>query len=414
MIMIWCKIYQKNGMRGMGAVKFASKSEGKHLDNDNVLKDLHPYPLYFIMHVGPLKTATTTMQCELQHYRKYNLLPSDVDLAETNSCKPPGHSAGNGQIASERIHECFKEWAADVVGMPDCWENEFMPHVEKQKEQNKSIIVSEEILSQINWAIGFNNHQNFVNDLQASLRQQGYQLWIIIGYRYFAEWAHSFYTQAFKFSPDPKLVRDYEHWPDEGGWKVPTFESYANSQLNRNFFTDRVVEFYTLTNVTIKVIDTDQGDIMKQFLCDSLPQSLANSMCELSQSIRSNYHNESPNYLWCDVLAIKAHEKGLIHQTNDKTRRQIIKDMLKYSKESKMSYEANAPKLCPDQSFYDALHNESMEHYYNVFGDEQLENKKIEYEKRLNHAKDSDKFCTVDAEKMLLEKDWINFFKRYS
>ena len=44
----------------------------------------------------------------------------------------------------------------------------------------------------------------------------------------------------------------------------------------------------------------------------------------------------------------------------------------------------------------------------------ELESKKIEYKTRLNHIKNNETFCTIDAEKMLLDEHWINFFKQIS
>ena len=104
-----------------------------------------------------------------------------------------------------------------------------------------------------------------MTNLKLILIENGYELWIITTYRYFPEWAYSVYTQMNKCKPrNGSFERNYDHWPDEGGWEVPTFEAFINrSEEITDYNTYRMIDFHTLGNVTIYAIDIHQGDIMK-------------------------------------------------------------------------------------------------------------------------------------------------------
>ena len=217
----------------------------------------------------------------------------------------------------------------------------------------------------------------------------------------------------------------------KGVLRYQLLKNWINDYKAERFYTDTLIDFWHSSssfeesdNITIKVINMDEGGIMKQFLCDGLPSSLSSSnsstnMCDLVKNVSNYSVNKSPNNLWCDTLANKARENGLIN--NNMSRVKIIKDIEEHAIEKNLSYQTSAsiPKTCPSQQFYDLLFNESMTHYFNLFKNynfyyKTLEDKKKEYIERLNNMKDDYKFCTVDAEKMLLQEEWITFFKRYS
>ena len=388
----------------------------------------HNNPLYFIMHVGPLKTATSTIQCELKALYDEGLFqPFNVELGYTTSCSQK-------IVKHNKIHDCFRLWNATSVGMPECWENGYIPYIERQRKLNKSIIISDEILAELSKKIKDDHSKQFMTDLQTSLREHGYELWVIATYRYYAEWVYSLYTQKNKIKPKTsKINRNYSVWPDEGGFNVPTFESWFYSYQPSNYFTDKVTDFYSSThetnNITVKVLDMDNGDIMKQFLCDALPLSSsgngnignlsANSICDLENYITNYSENKAPNNIWINTLAVKAHQKGFL--SNNISRVHIMKDIETYANQMDLSYGGKAiTKLCPPQKFYDLLLNESMVHYSNILDNQDtnfyrnLEEKKRNYRDRLNHMKDAEKLCTVDAEQMLLREEWTSFFRQYA
>lgn len=396
--------------------------------SDHRNEPLLPLPsLYFIMHNGPLKTATSTIQCELKELYEKDLF-YNVDLGYTTSC----HTS---IVKHNKIHDCFRTWLPNsTTGMPECWENEYIPYIKKQKKHNRSIIMSDEILAELSKKIKDNkDSKQFVTDLQSSLKRYGYQLWVVTTYRYYPEWIYSLYTQKNKMKDKTsKLNRNYSVWPDQGGFEVPTIEKWIYDYKPERFYTGKLIDFWHSSssfeendNMTIKVINMDDGDIMKQFLCDGLPSSLSSTgsstnMCDLVKNVTNFSENKSPNNLWCDTLATKAHENGLI-DNNNMSRVKIIKDIEEYASLKNLHYQTSAsiPKTCPSQKFYDLLFNESMTHYFNIFKNydfyyKTLEDKKKEYIERLNNMKDNYKFCTVDAEKMLLQEEWISFFKRHS
>lgn len=161
-------------------------------------------------------------------------------------------------------------------------------------------------------------------------------------------------------------------------------------------------------------MNLDDGDILKQFFCDGLPQPLSRTMCNLVDKIvLEGDMNAAPDNLWANALAIKAHENGII-ETKNVTRSKVIYDILDYQKEQDLLND-NFPLICPDKDFFESLLKKTVELYSNVYKDvtdEQKRDKELQYREKL--SKKRKKFCELDTSTMIEQENWKSFFRRYS
>jgi len=398
-------------------------SNNKQEKEESVSSSSPQSQLYFIMHVGPMKTGTSTIQCSLINLENQTLLPDNIVVAETqsSSCRRMIRKGGH-----RTINGCLQNWKykkhKKKTKMPSCWRKLYIPYIKNQEKQNRSIIVSQENLSWLGLHIKEdkpNKRELFLNQLQKSIGPR-YKIVVIITYRAFYDWVISYNAQHNKIGGH----RDFDHWPDKGGKKNEDLWKYAQTMMKdhkeRRYFADQLIQFYSHADfISVKLMDLDKGDIMKQFLCDSLPPSL--NMCNLVDKISLDGDvNVAPDYLWCDRLAIKAHEKGMIqHSSKDISRKKVIFDIMDYQKELGLVFD-DFPLDCPSQDFYDSLLKKSIELYTNVYYKNQhnhdinniIKEKEEQYLKSLNQKRK--KFCVINADEMLLNKTWIDFFNRYN
>ena len=393
-------------------------------------------PLYFIMHVGPMKTATSTIQCSLINLETQNLIPNNVIIAETQACRRLMRKDINPNGHAGSMNLCLEKWNPKENSMPKCWTEKYIPYVKEQSSHNKSIIVSQENLSWLTYAIRLKNKKKysrnsrkFLNQLTDSLGNHRYQLVVIITYRNFFEWIYSYFNQHYSFMKRKKAKEKKQLWPNEKQiMKQPSLEKYTRDMLaetrtgrDRFHFVDRLLDFFSSGDETImiKILNMDDDDtIIKQFLC-SLPPSLSHTMCGLEDKVilEEDKLNTNKHSYWCKMLAIKAHEKGMIHSNSSTSLNDVTFDILDYQKEQGFLYE-NLPLICPSKDFYDLLLNKSLQVYSNVFSSSSSNNKQKMKDKELQYREKLEKmkynFCIVNNTEILLEDKWISFLSRYS
>ena len=397
--------------------------------------------LQFIMHVGPPKTGTTTLQCALRYLENKNLLPGNVSIMETQACTLS--EKGDKKFAARMkfgkfdkadkkkaltfhvMHDCLKLW--NGTEMPKCWKSLYYPFVTKNAKYNNSIIVSKEVLCFLiqnikDKELKMNLKDKFWNEFALSL--QPYQLVILITYRNFFDWIYSYYTQQYKFFGRPLLSK----WPENGGHPIPSPEEYVAENLleyndtyllykkeinfySRKYFPDKLMEaFSNISSISMKIINMDTADdVKKLFFCDGLPSSF--HMCNLVDKISlSLKKNEAPDYIWCDMLTTKAREDGFISSTTI-NRKDITNAIRKHQEKKNLSC-FDFPKKCPSNHFYDTLFEKAMELHYKVFPDDAgHDNVESMYREKFERSKS--KFCTLNATAVLDDSEWREFLSKF-
>jgi hypothetical protein len=76
--------------------------------------------------------------------------------------------------------------------MPDCWQSSYLRFIRDQEKLNRSVLASQEILSNLPERLGAGHGGEFLNDLAVSLGPR-WHIVIIVTYRRWFEWVISYY-----------------------------------------------------------------------------------------------------------------------------------------------------------------------------------------------------------------------------
>lgn len=384
---------------------------------------------YFILHIGPMKTGTTSIQCSLRK------LDEDGVLRDHNSTLLEMRKRVVERVGEfEWLPGCWLQWKNG--SMPSCWKKSYEPFLSKSKIN--TVIISNEELMKV-FSQFRENSNDFLRDLSNSLQVAGdYHLVVIATYRRFFEWVVSVHHERNDVMDSRKPA--HRKWPGkDGGIKIRSVyhmlmditsrKQNIQSHLYPNQHVKRAVQFFSdHDNVSFRLINMHHGDLENNFFCQGLPDEieLRKYLCKLTKTTNRNLtcskKNQAIDSLWYDALAIAAYRKGLLPTKS--LRRDVIKSIANFQRklnETKTSF----AKLCPLNFTYEALLNESLQqeellipylHEQDTGEDKQMLLKKWELEHRKAFEKyvGRYKFCTIDVKTVLKDPKWIDFFKHYN
>jgi len=448
--------------------------------DDDVIKTSPPHMMtsntctdksFFIVHVGPVKTSTTTIQCGLRNLEDTtNVLDeSNITILETESCrktkfiterirqnnmtidKKTGGWSTYDNIISARtfVPNCLMKWmpkthlgdvhnqtgsrmytgityndynssSSTSSNMPLCFTSSFATYAKQQSEKCFSTVISNEIL--IKDMTKHSEHKDeFLDDLVDSLGPD-IQVFFIAYYRHWFEWVISLHRQNNKILESPR--QKLKIFPGIGGNAVPTIETYFQAQLRSSSpeYIHHIIDFLKdNSNVELKIVNMNSvsSDPTEAFACEGLPKSI--SLCSNIQNLTfdRSRKNSAPgrSYFWADQLAVAAYEHGgMLSETAQRT--QVIEKLMAFraKQETLSSSDLVIPMTCPSQAFYTEVWNQSMSYLSMVSEhlDESIDELKEHHQKAFEKAIQSEKFCAVNTTAALSEKIWIDFFQEFS
>lgn len=382
---------------------------------------------FFVMHIGPLKTGTTTLQCSLQSLSR-NLEMDGIVIAETESCRPDidtttfknytwtkgGEATYDNVVLGKAFApNCLGQWDDESAsGMPDCWMNSYVKFAREHALQNHSVVLSNEILSQTMSQFP----RTFVDDLVDSLDAH-FQIVIVVTYRPWFEWVASLQDQMTKNI----LVRQRD-WPENGGRRMESLHKFIERQLRQRKrpsltkqqqqkcpFVDEIIPiFQNHSSVKLKIVDIhEEGDFVTNFVCKTL-SGRATTTCDILKSTRIGDKNKAENKLWYDMLAVEAYEKGLVSGS----RLRVYNKIRKFQETTLEKSSTDFDKTCPPSGFLKRIERESIRITKKIWPDPSLD-WKLEREHRAAFARavEAEKFCTINATAVLEDPQWLDFFK---
>jgi predicted SnoaL-like aldol condensation-catalyzing enzyme len=385
---------------------------------------------YFVIHIGPVKTGTTTLQCALQSLSQ-SLKKDGIIIAETESCRPDldlsistftnnltwtkGGAAtyDNVVLGKAFAPNGLGQWSndTDATGMPECWMQSYVKFAKGHAQQHHSIILSNEILSQT--VTKFT--QSFVDDLVESL--DDFQVVVVVTYRPWFEWVASLQDQMTKNI----LVRQRE-WPgNEGGRRIDSLHRFMERQLRykrqhttkrqKYPFVDEIIPiFCNHSQIDLKIVDIhEDGDFVTNFVCKTL--SGATGTCNALKNTNDTIEdrNKAENKLWYDILAVEAYEKGMVSGS----RLRVYNRIRKFQQETLGKTSTDFPKICPPSGFLKRILKESIQAAKRIWPNPARHGRLERRHRRLfARAVEADKFCTINATAVLEDRGWIDFFNR--
>jgi hypothetical protein len=286
-------VEQTSPLSVSGGYNLVKQDRGKK----NPTRDVSVLLPHFVLHIGPPKTATTTIQCTL-HQMSENLAKEDSYYFLGKTCPNLGHHMGNNETAIHGHHLLMglNGGNSDTRGYIA-----LKARMDYHRSQGNNIVYSNE---------GFANHmvdQNVTWELLQDLFV-GWKVRIVIGYRHYFEWIRSLYYQQYLH--DKKYMKN---WPGQGrGVAHPSFLEYLDYHLLRWETNDLSVDGghiarsfgHHLTLSTyhkfsphfddVQIFNLyDEGAVATNFVCNMLPN--ADSTCNLlKSSSTTQQHTGSP------------------------------------------------------------------------------------------------------------------------
>lgn len=265
---------------------------------------------YFVLHIGPPKSATTAIQCGLERISG-ELARQDGYFYLGNACIPGQSIQLENGVQSIKMFDFVANLNERRGTNNGGNESTFLRDAESlllyhRRRGHNLVMSSEHFISRMK------ESEDVWKDLSNLL--DGFQVKIVVGYRHYAQWIPSMYYQRNQGEP-------YLKWPHEGGLTYPSFEEYLEQHLNqwdasgRDNLRDRDSTHHSLWALLtwskhfrhkskhVAIFDLQQrGDTLTNFVCTMLPS--ADYTCRLLQDyvktngrtvvkrVSSNFHAE--------------------------------------------------------------------------------------------------------------------------
>ena len=365
---------------------------------------------YFIFHVGPPKTATTSIQAHLTawadvlqqdhyvyagsfyesdttHYTENHTLPWAVELKKFQ-CQRQLEQA---RVASNRTGEYW----TNVT----CIQN-----VQNAIPPGRHIIISDETLSfqrrkladlgksPIDW-IGL---QDAFSD---------YQILVVVAYRRFYEWLPSSKQQMDRYTPAKKKLTK---WPSQGGLPLTPYTSLLDRQFPNPsvpYVPPSEVTQYWQPHVAVKYLNLHHSHqaLLVSLACHVLPS--APHTCRHAQSMGDERQYNPQLTLNYDFLALAAVEAEGLVDPKLQSRRSVNRAIARYTNES-----STFPLQCPNETEYARLYERSWEMEVKALGEEAAN--ETDHRAGFDRMVASQKNCWVDTAAVLAQPEWQAFFRR--
>lgn len=374
---------------------------------------------HLVIHVGPPKTATTTLQTALTHLQ--NRLSDDNYVYAGRYYNPFVNSSGT--LIYNRTDSDLVKMMKTMFSKKTCERAvrrnaslttctvEFLQELDRYKG-GQNLLISDEALA----SRSFEEPRAF-----AALReavQTGRDPLIIIGYRRFFQWMRSDIHQQFRFD---RKIRKVDEWPGPktAGRKVPDifpilYRNYPNTIKYTTSDRNRIEPYIP---VQIFNMHGNYGSIISQFACNMLPD--APQTCQASKGleqsgVKTQMNVANSSYHWnYDKLTVGAAELGLI-DTERFSRRTVREDLMNFTRNHLKLSAFDFELDCPSQEQLQSFLTLSLDYEKNALGSEEAT--RMEAETRAAFSEDSENylFCAVAVNETVSKEPWKSFFAQYA
>jgi hypothetical protein len=344
-----------------------------------------------ILHIGPHKTATTTIQTFMKNYQTemYNdgyEFPGDWTDPLTTS------------INMERLVNCFQ---FPEFRTPNDCDTQQYDDIAKIAERGSNMILTAET---------FAYHFTDVSKVREAVSPWGDNVVVVAYYRRFFEWLISYYNMEMRYKPVPERLPLADWLEDEARMEHNYMELFTYGLVSHwdKYFPDKVKVYNMHDKEHIKA---------ETFFCDAIPR--ADKTCQV---IKANNEvrqaNPSTDSLVYGEIAYAAYQMKLFRpDVSDPATidwDDIVEKVKSYQEDTLGLKSTNFdPLRCPSSTVIERIKEKSLqaemklapEFYTTAAGEATLLKK---FERNLTKYK----FCSVDA-KRLLEEDsrWQTFFQ---
>lgn len=373
-------------------VNDAAKEEIEH-NSKNITAVVDENKPYFIFHVGPPKTATTTIQCAL-HAHASELATLDSYYFLGKKCEKPGYKEDTDLPNNEtgiKGHLVYYEMRGQL-GDKGLQTNKLKKRMEFHLSKGNHIIFSVERFAQ--------TRDYMVRDLANLLT--GWNVRIVITYRRYFDWVPSHHYQNNYHSA--RSIQSFHNFLEE---KLNRWEEMGQ---NPNFYLSfTAYRRYSQGFDDVRLFDMHaEGDIATRFVCEMIPG--AENVC---QKMKQTVKHEAPvverrsSSLDSKIIAQAVFQAGIARGVKWRHVLSVINERLQQINDYKQFFKCLTPKE------RDRFLRASMlfeERFYAVQKVLPPDGWKLEHEKLFGDAVRQNKFCEVDPQLILQDKEWQKFF----
>ena len=361
-----------------------------------------------ILHMGPHKTGTTSIQKTL---RKGEFFESMDEDGWDASIVRGSEIANVIRLFMSPYEPCKKKHKSCKE---ESWYKALNATVRNGAERGKDLLISDEVMSTLDYASSKGWGQ------LSSLLKEHYRVHAILVYRRYFEWLPSYYNQQHKIKgPYGNLLR---RWSSEGGVVIPPFTEYWDQALNNTSTkawltspTDNKWDIQTgmpihnilkiksrleAQSISVTVMNFHSGDVMENFFCSALPHS--NRTCQQIKNCITVTKNKTTKKFDYDIIATAAQEAGLLRDGVDRS--SAIAWIKKFLERTNQTVERDLPLKCPEKSKENLLRQISYE------AEEQLMPSLLpSFNASFAAAIEKHKFCNVDTKILVQNETWRSF-----
>ena len=366
---------------------------GQH--NDQQQRQRRPV---FVLHVGPSKTGTTSIQRTFDQRNVQKLLEKDHYIYLGTKLHGPIYNEHCGEVGADKKKGTTSDHQSSQLSCT--LSSQLLSHlrsIHKKDPTNAwNVFGSNEALHTPNSISKLMAWKNAI--IQAEDDMGFWELHIVITYRRFHEWVPSTYNQHYKkfrsnngsggtiLDPNGQI-----YWPGiNGGYKIPSLPDFIKSRWIKKKGKSDSVNFYKksydtwlnkghATNVSVFHMhqDGDVGvgvnDLSTNFACQVLPNAYhtcnglmkesekkkKKSLGGASSSDVKERENTSVN-LDYDILAVYAYENGYIN-ANTTNRAIVVQAIKEYHINERNGNIIDLPQACPSSAIMDKLYELSLQ-----------------------------------------------------
>ena len=380
-----------------------------------------------VLHIGPHKTATSTIQCELTHFR--GSLHEEAQWTylgrQYRECKRPHDSADpRYSIDTRRLIACLDHHSTTSP----CDERpewiKFEQTLAALAGESRNAVISDEAFSRMK-----------VNDRNMELLQgtlnRYFSVKVVIVYRHYFSWLLSQYNEHYKPLPNRKF---YHLWSDEGGHYIKPFVDYytrhERERRNQGNYQHAAAKGnYQLAadasnlhpaaylkkwwsnyySYVIVVNMHEPGDVATNFVRQAL-SSVAYTVFRHQRNELKPPRRPNPSWnLDFDMLAVEARSRGLIKRSERIHRRSVAKYIEKTFEKATIDHTA-LPRVCLNETQLTEFLNRTLFLERTIFL-ERSQASLQQHEADFADAAKNFKFCNLETEELLARDDVQTIFE---
>ena len=365
-----------------------------------------------ILHVGPAKTATTSLQTDLTRFQDSLAVDGFTYMGRFYNPYINGKSKWVNNRTESDIQKRFVEFGRCHVEEEEqhCLQdvqtllNAFM----RDNHSKHHVIISDESFDK--WTV---YHYKLLRKLLGSY----WTVEIVVGYRHYFDWLLS---RKYQIERVDRAGKNKYRWKHERGSLVPLPlfpQHWAQERRWNSAYTSYVVQEINHTfPVTLVSLHDPHHSIRTNFLC-SLPSPTS---CERSLSLEDagqeetamNTQRKAIDHRYYDAIALAAVDKGMVNASSF-FRDEVRKAVEWYQEEDKGLTLRDLPLWCPREAELQELlrYSLSLEKLlYPHLKDAAKQLHKAAFRKRVQ----SKAFCWIDTDAILQKDDWKSFFRQFS